>query len=98
MAESVLGSWRDGEAKDAIVDFVRRATSEGPDLVPVEDRIATFDNDGTLWVEVPLPPQFDFVFRTWSEEIKKDPSLAAIQPYKSLVEHDQVWLQGVATQ
>ena len=55
---------------------MKRTTTDGPDFVPVADRIAAFDNDGTLWVEQPLPPQFDFVFRTWAEEIKADPSMA----------------------
>jgi phosphoglycolate phosphatase-like HAD superfamily hydrolase len=98
MSNAVLASWNDGAAKTAILDFVQRATSEGPEFVPVADRIASFDNDGTLWVEQPLPPQFDFVFRHWGEEVKADPSLAAQQPYKSLVEKDPSWLQGVATQ
>src|SRR5262245_29121288 len=51
-----LPSWNDGAAKRGIIDFVTRVTREGgPDFVPVADRIATFDNDGTLWVERPLP-------------------------------------------
>ncbi|MEY2243142.1 HAD family hydrolase [Streptomyces sp. BF23-18] len=98
MTDTLLASWRDGEAKDAIVDFVRRVTTEGPDFVPAADRIAAFDNDGTLWVEQPLPPQFDFVFRRWAEEVKADPSLAGQQPYKALIEKDASFLQGVATQ
>ena len=50
-----LPSWNDGPAKKAIVDFVARVTKEGsPDFVPVPERIATFDNDGTLWAEQPL--------------------------------------------
>ena len=98
MTETVLASWRDGNAKDAILDFVRRATGDGPDFVPVADRIAAFDNDGTLWVEQPLPPQFDFVFRRWAEEIKADPSLASQQPYKAIIEKDPAFFEGVATQ
>ena len=54
----------------------------GPDFIEVADRIATFDNDGTLWVEQTHAPQFDFVFGHWAEEIKADPSLAERQPYK----------------
>ena len=50
MSESILASWNEGAAKAEVLDFVSRATSEGPDFVAVEDRIATFDNDGTLWV------------------------------------------------
>jgi phosphoglycolate phosphatase-like HAD superfamily hydrolase len=59
---------------------------------------ASFDNDGTLWVEQPLPPQFDFVFRRWAEEVKADPSMAEEQPYKALLEKDMAFLEGVATQ
>ncbi|WP_329561608.1 HAD family hydrolase [Kitasatospora sp. NBC_01266] len=98
MTDTVLASWRDGTAKTAILDFVTRATRQGPDFVPAGDRIATFDNDGTLWVEQPLPPQFDFVFRHWAEEVKADPSLAGRQPYKALIEKDPSFLHGVATQ
>ena len=94
----VLASWRDGPARRTIVDFVTSTTKEGPGFVAVADRIATFDNDGTLWVEQPMPPQFDFVFRKWAQEIKADPSLASEQPYKAIVDKDPAFFQGVATQ
>ena len=54
MPDTALASWNDGPAKQAIVDFVTSATTPGAGFVPVADRIATFDNDGTLWVEQPL--------------------------------------------
>jgi phosphoserine phosphatase len=98
MPESALASWNDGEAKEAILGFVKKVTTKGPDFVPPPDRIATFDNDGTLWVEQPMPPQFDFVFGHWAEEIKADPSLAEKQPYKAIIEKDPAFLKGVATQ
>jgi hypothetical protein len=98
MTENALASWNEGDAKQAILAFVSRVTTEGPDFVPPADRIATFDNDGTLWVEQPLPPQFDFVFGHWAEEIKADPSLAGKQPYKAIIEKDPAFFQGVATQ
>jgi phosphoserine phosphatase len=98
MADPMLASWKDGSAKQAIVDFVASTTQAGPAFVPAADRIATFDNDGTLWVEQPLPPQFDFVFRKWASEIEADPSLAAQQPYKALVEKDEAFFEGAATQ
>jgi phosphoserine phosphatase len=98
MGDTVLKSWNDGKAKEAILGFIKRATTEGPDFMSPADRIATFDNDGTLWVEQPMPPQFDFVFGHWAEEIKADPSLAQLQPYKALVEKDPSFLAGVATQ
>ncbi len=93
-----LASWREGPARQAIVDFVASATTPGPGFVAVGDRIATFDNDGTLWVEQPLPPQFDFVFRKWGEEIKQDPSLAEQQPYKAIIARDPAFFAGIGTQ
>jgi phosphoglycolate phosphatase-like HAD superfamily hydrolase len=98
MTNHELASWNDGPAKRAITDFVASATTPGPGFVPAADRIATFDNDGTLWVEQPLPPQFDFVFRHWGEEVKRDPSLAEQQPYKGVITRDPVFFQAVATQ
>ena len=98
MTEKVLASWKDGPAKRAILDFVHAATTPGSAFVEAGDRIATFDNDGTLWVEQPLPPQFDFVFRAWEKEVQADPQLAARQPYKALIERDQTFFEGLATQ
>jgi phosphoglycolate phosphatase-like HAD superfamily hydrolase len=98
MADSVLASWNDGEVKDSILGFVDHVTTDGPGFVPAADRVAAFDNDGTLWVEQPLPPQFDFVFGKWADEVRQDPSLAGKQPYKALIEKDPAFLQAVATQ
>lgn len=98
IANDSLPSWNDGPAKQAILDFVEGATTEGPSFIDPADRIATFDNDGTLWAEQPMPPQFDFVFRRWADEVKADPSLAKEQPYKALVEKDLTFFAGVATQ
>ena len=98
MTETVLESWNEGSARQAIIDFVTSATTPGPGFVDVADRIATFDNDGTLWVEQPLPPQFDFVFRKWGEEIKQDPSLASKQPYKAIIERDMTFFERLAVQ
>ncbi len=96
--DDVLVSWKDGPAKQAVVGFVKSSTQDGPGFVPPADRIATFDNDGTLWVEQPMPPQFDFVFRKWAEEAQKDPSLASQQPYKAIIEKDAAFFEGIATQ
>ena len=99
MSETVLASWRDGKARNAILDFVNRVTTRGgADFVAPADRIAAFDNDGTLWAEQPLPPQFDFVFGKWALEVKHDPSLAEQQPYKAIFERDPAFFEGVATQ
>jgi len=98
VAGTALKSWTPSPAKRAIVDFVTTTTQPGPGFVAVADRIATFDNDGTLWVEQPLPPQFDFVFRHWAQEIKQDPSLAGEQPYKAVIERDPTLFESLATQ
>ena len=98
MNNTVLASWNDGKVKEDILSFIERSTTDGPDFIPLADRIATFDNDGTLWVEQPMPPQFDFVFGHWAEEIKADPSLAEKQPYKAIIEKDPAFFVGVATQ
>ncbi|MFD9479718.1 HAD family hydrolase [Streptomyces nojiriensis] len=98
MTEDVLASWNQGPARQAVLACIHGATTPGEAFVEPADRIATFDNDGTLWVEQPLPPQFDFVFRAWEQEVKADPSLAARQPYKALVERDQGFFEGLATQ
>ena len=72
---AALTSWRDGPTKQAIVDApitgtiidtMPAAGRNGRGFIPAADRIATFDNDGTLWVEQPMPPQVDFVFRKWA--------------------------------
>jgi hypothetical protein len=99
MGDTALASWRDGTAKQAILDFITDVTTVGsPDFVPPADRIATFDNDGTLWVKQPLPPQFDFVFGKWAQEVKQEPALAQQQPYKGIFGRDPAFFQDTATQ
>ena len=67
-ADDPLPSWNDGATKQSIIDFVTRVTKEGgPDYVKPEERVATFDNDGTLWIEQPLYNQFVFAV----DEVKK---------------------------
>jgi hypothetical protein len=95
---AALTSWRDGPAKQAIVDFVESAIRDGPRFVPAAERIAAFDNDRTLWVEQPMPPRFDFVLRKWMAEVEADLSLAGQQPYKAIIENDWAFFEGVATQ
>jgi phosphoserine phosphatase len=87
-----LPSWTDGAARAAIVEFVRSVTEPGDSFVTAPERVATFDNDGTLWCEKPLYPQADFIFRRWKEMIRAEPSLADEQPYKALAEGDLAWL------
>jgi phosphoglycolate phosphatase-like HAD superfamily hydrolase len=92
VATATLESWRDGPARESILEFVRSVTEPGPAFVPEIERIATFDNDGTLWCEKPTYIQADFVLRKWRVMAASDPSLADRQPYKALVEGDREWL------
>jgi phosphoserine phosphatase len=88
-----LELWRDGPAKRAIVEFVARVTAEGgPDFTPPADRIATFDNDGTLWCEKPMYIQLGFILRRWVEMADQNPALRAQQPWQAAVEKDYAWL------
>jgi len=69
-----LSSWSDGNAKKAILDFTARTTKVGtPDFIPAPERIAVFDNDGTLWPENPLPFQLAFAFDSLERELPKNP-------------------------
>jgi len=88
----VLPTWRDGSVRDAILSFVRSVTEPGPAFVPERDRIAAFDNDGTLWCERPVYVQADFVLRKWRAMVDADPSLAKRQPYKAVADDDREWL------
>ena len=91
-----LESWNDGATKSAIIDFVTKVTTpNSPTFVPPADRIATFDNDGTLWCEKPMPIQLDFILRRWVEMAQQNPALREQQPWKAAVEKDYAWLGGV---
>jgi hypothetical protein len=91
----VLTRWNGGAARDAIVAFVERTVAEG---VPVDERVAVFDNDGTLWCEKPLPIQADFILRRLVEMAEADPTLRERQPWKAAYERDYAWLGSVITQ
>ena len=96
--EPQLALWRDGPARRAIVDFVARVTAEeGPDFVPPADRIAVFDNDGTLWCEKPMYIQLDFILQRWVEMAAQNPTLRAQQPWQAAVEKDYAWLDRAVT-
>jgi phosphoglycolate phosphatase-like HAD superfamily hydrolase len=93
----MLDSWTDGPTKSAIVDFVVRVTTAGPDFVAPEARIAVFDNDGTLWCEKPMYIQLDFLLRRFKEQAEADPSLRARQPYQAAYSGDLKWLGDTVT-
>ncbi|MDM0012450.1 HAD family hydrolase [Variovorax sp. J22P168] len=89
MASDLLPSWNSGPARDAIIDFVARVTREGgADFVRPAERIATFDNDGTLWCEQPLQAQFFFADARLKALAEKDPGMKERQPFKAFLEHD----------
>lgn len=89
----MLKSWNDGPAKAEIVDFVRRAVAE----VPPEERVAVFDNDGTLWCEKPAYIQLDFLVRRLAEQAAAEPSLADKQPYQAAAAGDLAWFGDAIT-
>lgn len=84
-----LPSWNDGANKRAITDFVKNATTPGsPDYVPVPDRIALFDNDGTLWVEQPMYTQLAFALDRVKALASQHPEWKQKQPFKAVLEGD----------
>jgi phosphoglycolate phosphatase-like HAD superfamily hydrolase len=84
-----LPSWNDGESKQAILDFVVRVTDPaGPDFVPEPERIATFDNDGTLWSERPVYFQLLFAIDRIKALAPEHPEWTTQQPFKAVLEDD----------
>jgi phosphoglycolate phosphatase-like HAD superfamily hydrolase len=88
-AAEPLPSWNDGPSRSAIVEFVESTTRPGsPDFVPVEQRIATFDNDGTLWAEQPAYFQVFFVIDRLKAMASEHPEWKEAEPYRSLLAGD----------
>ncbi len=84
-----LPSWNDGPVKKSITDFVARVTAQGgADFVPIPERIATFDNDGTLWCEQPVYSQVQFAFDRVKAMAPQHPEWKTRQPFKGLLERD----------
>jgi phosphoserine phosphatase len=94
----MLDSWRDTPTKQAIVDFVEQITSEGgAAYVPPSERVAVFDNDGTLWCEKPMPIELGFILRRLAEMAAHDEALRERQPWKAAHERDFAWIGGAVT-
>ena len=84
-----LPSWNDGATRKSITDFVARVTTQGsPDFVPVDQRIATFDNDGTLWIEQPMYVQFAFILDRVKALSPQNPNWATTQPFQAVLQGD----------
>jgi phosphoglycolate phosphatase-like HAD superfamily hydrolase len=88
-SNDALPSWNDGEAKASLTDFVARVTTEGgPSYVPPPERIATFDNDGTLWAEKPVYFQLQFAIDRIKALAPRHPEWKDRQPFKAVLEDD----------
>ena len=86
-AQDALPSWNDGPAKQAIVNFVKATTTDSsPQFVPVPERIATFDQDGTLWVEHPMYSQVMYCLERVPALVKEKPELARVAPFSTVLE------------
>ena len=93
---NALSSWKDGAVKSAILDFIARVANPGShDFIPPADRIATFDNDGTLWCEYPMPVQGFFLADRVKVLVDRDPALRTKQPFKAFIEHDHQTLHAL---
>lgn len=89
IADDLLPSWRESKAKQSIVEFVERVTREGtPDFVLPEERIAVFDNDGTLWSEQPMYFQAFFIFDRIMTLAPQHPEWATTEPFASVLSGD----------
>ena len=94
-----LASWNESAARSQILDFVARVTRQGgPDFVSPAERIACFDNDGTLWCEQPMQVQVFFLIARVKELAEKDATVKERQPFKALLELDFKTLMGLGKQ
>lgn len=85
-----LPSWNDGPSKQAIVQFVKSTTDKSsPNFVPPAERIATFDQDGTLWVEHPMYSQVVYCLNRVPAVVKAKPELANVEPFKTVMSGDR---------
>jgi phosphoserine phosphatase len=97
-AQEPLSSWNDGAAKQAIVEFVKATTAQGsPQFVPPEERIATFDQDGTLWVEHPIYTQIVYCLERVPALVKTRPELKNKEPFKTVLSGNQEAIARLST-
>ncbi len=86
MPADPLPSWNKGAARTRLLDFVKRVTTDTSDFVPPRDRIAVFDNDGTLWPEQPNYIQFIFAFDRLKSLAQVNPDLKEAEPFRTVLE------------
>ena len=87
-----LPAWKAGPARAAILAYLAKTTTPGPDFVPPAERIAVFDNDGTLWTEQPIYVQFAFAIDRAADMVAKDPSLLSRPAFAAAAAHDMAAL------
>ncbi len=93
-----LPSWNDTPTRQSIMDFVAKVTDpNNATYVPPEERIATFDNDGTLWCEKPVQIQIAFILQRLAAMAEKDPSLRQQQPWQAAYTQDNAWFSDTVT-
>jgi FMN phosphatase YigB (HAD superfamily) len=92
MGAGPLPSWNDTPTRAAIVEFVEAAAA-----LPPEERVAVFDDDGTLWCEKPMPIELGFILERLAAMAEHDEKLRERQPWRAAREHDYAWLGGVIT-
>jgi phosphoglycolate phosphatase-like HAD superfamily hydrolase len=98
-AADALPSWNDGPAKQAILEFVRAtADRSNPKFVPPEERIATFDQDGTLWVEHPIYTQIVYCLDRVPAVVAKKPELKNVEPFKTVLTGDRAAIAKLTLQ
>ncbi len=89
MSENKLALWKEGNIKKKITDFVKNACDESsPGFIPPPERIAAFDNDGTLWAEYPMQMQIFFALDKLKDFINENPEKKDTQPFKAFIEKD----------
>ena len=94
----VLPSWNDGPAKQAVIDLVRATTDQAsPKFVPPDDRVAQFDQDGTLWVEHPIYTQFMYCIDRVGALMKEKPALKDREPFKTVLSGDHEAIAKLST-
>src|SRR5262249_36748490 len=97
-AQDPLPSWNDGAAKKAIVEFVQATTTQGsPKFLPPAERIATFDQDGTLWVEHPMYSQIVYCLERVPAVVKAKPELAQVEPFKTVLSGNREAMTKLST-
>lgn len=95
-APAALPSWNDGASKADITRFVEAVTTPGPDFVPVEQRVAVFDNDGTLWVEQPIYTEVAFSLARAAQLARTDPALAVRPAFQAALSGDPARLAAMS--